>query len=148
LNKPRVRAALSGVLALSATSGGFTVAELTAQVHAMTGRIGYTSRQAAYDLRKFRGKQLITKPGRTRRYHLTPQTAGTIAALLTLRDQVIEPILAGVHKPAYGTQTRHLDPRGPRLREHPHRHADPLPRPRHQRHSTRRIDNILSIGIS
>jgi len=102
LNKPRVRAALSGVLALSATSGGFTVAELTAKVHAMTGRIGYTSRQAAYDLRKFRGKELITKPGRTRRYHLTPQTAGTIAALLTLRDQVIEPILAGVHSPRMG----------------------------------------------
>jgi hypothetical protein len=102
LNKPRVRAALSGVLALSATSGGFTVGELTAKVHAMTGRIAYTSRQAAYDLRKFRGKELITKPARTRRYHLTPQTAGTIAALLALREQVIQPILAGVHSPRMG----------------------------------------------
>ena len=32
-------------------SGGFTVAELTAKVHAMTGHTGYTVRQAAYDLR-------------------------------------------------------------------------------------------------
>jgi len=32
----------------------------------------YTIRQAAYDLRKLRGKELIAKPGRTRRYHLTP----------------------------------------------------------------------------
>jgi len=99
LNKPRIRAALSAVLALSAASGGFTVAAFTAKVHAMTGHTGYTIRQAAYDLRKLRGKELITKPGRTRRYHLEPQTAGTIAALLTLREQVIAPILAGVRSP-------------------------------------------------
>ena len=102
LNKPRIRAALSAVLALSAASGGFTVAEFTAKVHAMTGHTGYTIRQAAYDLRKLRGKELITKPGRTRRYHLEPPTAGTIAALLTLRDQVIAPILAGVRSPRMG----------------------------------------------
>src|ERR687898_536783 len=102
LNKPRIRAALSAVLALSAASGGFTVAEFTAKVRAMTGHTGYTVRQAAYDLRKLRGKELITKPGRTWRYHLSPQTAGTIAALLTLRDQVIAPILAGVRSPRTG----------------------------------------------
>ena len=82
--------------------GGFTVAEFTTKVHAMTGHIGYTIRQAAYDLRKLRGKELITKPGRIRRYHLSPQTAGTIAALLTLREQVIAPILAGVRSPRRG----------------------------------------------
>ena len=32
----------------------------------MTGHTGYTIRQAAYDLRKLRGKDLSTKPGRTR----------------------------------------------------------------------------------
>jgi hypothetical protein len=102
LNKPRIRAALSAVLALSVTSGGFTVAEFTTKVHAMTGNVGYTIRQAAYDLRKLRGKELIAKPGRTRRYHLTPQNAGTIAALLTLREHVIGPILAGVRSPRLG----------------------------------------------
>ena len=66
LNKPRIRGALAAVLALSATSDGFTVAKFTAKVHAMTGNTGYTIRQAAYDLRKLRGKQLVTKPGRTR----------------------------------------------------------------------------------
>jgi hypothetical protein len=45
---------------------------------------------------------LITKPGRTRRYHLAPQAAGTIAALLALREHVIEPILAGVRSPRMG----------------------------------------------
>ena len=53
-------------------------------------------------MRKLRGKELITKPGRTRRYHLEPPTAGTIAALLTLRDHVIAPILAGVRSPRMG----------------------------------------------
>jgi len=102
LNKPRIRAALSAVLALSPASDGFTVAELTAKVHTVTGHTGYTIRQAAYDLRKLRGKDLIAKPGRTRRYHLEPQNAGTIAALLALREQVIAPILAGVRSPRMG----------------------------------------------
>jgi hypothetical protein len=102
LNKPRIRAALSAVLALSTTSAGFTVAEFTAKVHAMTGHTAYTIRQAAYDLRKLRGKDLIAKPGRTRRYHLEPQNAGTIAALLALREHVIAPILAGVRSPRMG----------------------------------------------
>ena len=48
-------------------------------------------------------------------------------------------------QPPDGTQTGHLDQRRPRLREDPHRHANPLPRPGHPR---RRIDNILSIRIS
>jgi hypothetical protein len=94
LNKPRIRAALSAVLALSATTAGFTVAEFTAKVHTATGHTAYTVRQAAYDLRKLRGKDLIAKPGRARRYHLSPQNAGSIVALPTLREQVIGPILA------------------------------------------------------
>ena len=62
----------------------------------------YTIRQAAYDLRKLRGKQLVVKPGRTRRYHVPPDAARTIAALLSPRDQVIAPILAGVRTPRRG----------------------------------------------
>ena len=65
------------------------------------------------------------QPG-TRRYHLTPQNAGTIAALLTLREHVIGPILAGVRSPRRDA-THHLDQRRPQLREDPHRHANPLP---------------------
>jgi len=68
----------------------------------MTGQAGYTIRQAAYDLRKLRGKSLIIKPGRSRRYRVPPQAARTIAALLALRDQVIGPILAGVRSPRMG----------------------------------------------
>ncbi len=107
LNKPRIRAALAAVLALSAAPGGFTVADLAAKVQAMGGQTGYTIRQAAYDLRKLRGKDLVVKPGRSRRYQVPPPAARTIAALLVLRDQVIGPILAGVRSPRLGRKPAH-----------------------------------------
>jgi hypothetical protein len=71
------------------------------------GQTGYTIRQAAYDLRKLRGKDLVVKPGRSRRYQVPPPAARTIAALLTLRDQVIGPILAGVRSPRLGRKPTH-----------------------------------------
>jgi hypothetical protein len=63
LNKPRIRSTLAAVLALSVAPGGFTVTDLTAKVHAMTGQTTYTTRQATYDPRKLRGKDLLAKPG-------------------------------------------------------------------------------------
>jgi hypothetical protein len=57
-------------------------------------------------LRKLRGKGLTDKPGRTRRYHVPPQAARTIAALLALRDHVIAPILAGVRSPRMGRKPK------------------------------------------
>jgi hypothetical protein len=71
-------------------------------VHTITPNTDYTARHAAYDMRKLRGKQLIIKPGRSRRYHVLPPAARTIAALLALRDQIISPILAGVRSPRLG----------------------------------------------
>jgi hypothetical protein len=114
LNKPRIRAALLAALTLAPAPGGFTIAEHAARVCAITGHDGYTTRQAAYDLRKLRGKQLISKVGRTRRYHVPPDGARTIAALLTLRDHVIAPILVGVRSPRMGRKPR-SGPRRPRL---------------------------------
>jgi hypothetical protein len=102
VNGPRIRAVLTAVTALAPAPGGFTTADLVAKVHTMTGNTGYTARQGAYDLRKLRGKELIDKPGHARRYQVTPRAAGTITALLTLRDQVIGPILAGVRSPQFG----------------------------------------------
>ncbi|MGH3321846.1 MAG: hypothetical protein ACRDN9_17065 [Streptosporangiaceae bacterium] len=106
INKPRTRAALAAVLALwgAVAPDGFTVADLAAKVRSLTSQTAdaYTVRQAAYDLRKLRGKHLVVKPGRTRRYQVPGQAARTIAALLTLRDHVIAPILAGVRSPRMG----------------------------------------------
>jgi hypothetical protein len=104
LNQPRIRAALQAVLALAPSPGGFTVAQLTAKVQAMTGQTerDYTTRQAADDLKKLRGKHLVVKPDRSRRYHAPLEALRAITALLVLRDQVIGPILAGVRVPRRG----------------------------------------------
>ena len=110
LNKPRIRAALSAALALAAAPRGFTVAEFTARVQAMNGHATCTTRQAAYDLRKLRGKNLIIKPGRSRRYQTPAPAARTIAALLALRDQVIAPILAGIRSPRRGRKPANWTP--------------------------------------
>jgi hypothetical protein len=107
LNKPRTRTTLAAVVALAAAPDGFTVAELATRVHAISGHTDYTIRQAAYDLRKLRGHALITKPGRHRRYHVPPQAARTITALLALREHVIAPILAGVRVPRRGRKPAH-----------------------------------------
>ena len=104
INKPRARAALAAVLALAVAPDGFTVGDLAGKVRTLTGRNEqeYTIRQAAYDLRKLRAKQLVVKPGRARRYQVPGEAARTIAGLLTLRDQVIAPILAGIRRPGPG----------------------------------------------
>jgi hypothetical protein len=88
---------------------GFTVGDFADKIHAITGTSDaeYTIRQAGYDLRRLRGKQLVNKPGRTRRYQVGATAARTIPALLTLRDQVISPILAAVRSPRMGRKPAH-----------------------------------------
>jgi hypothetical protein len=102
LNNPRMRSALSAVLALAPSPAGFSTAHFRAKVQSMTGQSDgdYTLRQAAYDLKKLRAKDLITKLGRSRRYQLSPPSMRAITALLVLREHVIAPLLAGVRTPA------------------------------------------------
>jgi hypothetical protein len=109
LNLPRARAALAAALALAVAPQGFTVAQFTTQVQVITGQSpdGYSTRQAAYDLRKLRSKHLITKPGRTRRYHVPGHAARTLAAILTIRDKVIAPLIAGIRTPRQGRPPKH-----------------------------------------
>jgi hypothetical protein len=104
LNQSRVRTALAATLALAPAPMGFSLAQFTAKVQALAGQTegAYTRRQAAYDLRRLRGKQLIIKVGSSRRYQVPPNGARTIAALLTLRDQVIKPLLGGIGAPKRG----------------------------------------------
>lgn len=98
LDSPRMRNALAAVSALAPAPKGFTVADLAAKVHIMTGQTehDYTIRQAAYDLRKLRAHNLVNKPGRSRRYHVHPNAIRTITAITALRDQVLAPILGGI----------------------------------------------------
>jgi hypothetical protein len=106
LNNPRMRAALGAVLALGPAPIGFGVARFRAQILSMTGQsqADYTQRHAAYDLKKLRGKQLITKMGRSRRYEASPSSLRAITALHVLRDHVIRPVLAGAQTTPPHTQ--------------------------------------------
>ncbi len=112
LNKARMRVLLAAVLTLAPAPQGFRVADVAAQVHAMTGQTGdaYGTRHAAYDLKKLRAKQLIEAIPASRRYRVPPAGARTIAALLILRDNVIKPILAGTAKPKVGRKPKNWSP--------------------------------------
>ena len=104
LNQSRMRAALAAALALAPAPLGFSLAQFTAKVQAVAGQTdaAATRRQAAYELKRLRAKPLISKVGSSRRYQVPPDAARTIAALLTLRDQVIKPLLGGLGAPNRG----------------------------------------------
>jgi hypothetical protein len=104
LNNARMRHALAAVLALAVSPTGFSVGQFTDRVRALTGQPDhqYTVRQGAYDLRKLRAKQLLDKPGRSRRYHVPDEAARTIAGIVTLREHVLAPVLAGIRSPRLG----------------------------------------------
>jgi hypothetical protein len=112
LNKLRLRTVLTAVLALAPSPTGFSLNELTERITSTTthNEPTYTRRQAAYDLKKLRGKGLIAKLGRSRRYTVEPQALRAIAALLILRDHIIRPILAGVRSPRVGRRPNSWTP--------------------------------------
>ena len=70
LNKPCLRHVAEAIIALSASPGGFTASTPADQVHALGNQTAsaYGPRQAAYDLKKLRGKQIVHRIGSTRRY--------------------------------------------------------------------------------
>ena len=112
LQNPRMRAVCNAVLALAPKPGGFTISDLTNKIHQLfpdtAGK--YFPRQAAYDLMKLRGKQLVQKIVKTRNYCVQTPGIRILAALLTLREKVIRPVLAGAGKPRRGPKPKRIDP--------------------------------------
>ena len=90
LGQPRMRTVLAAVLALALAPRGFTLGDLAGKVREIGGQAlaDYGLRPAAYDLRKLRGKELVAKPGRTRRYVVPEPGLRTLTALVVLREQV------------------------------------------------------------
>jgi len=58
----------------------------------------YTSRQAAYDIKKLRGKELVCLIKNSRRYEATHDGLRMITAFLVLREKVLAPLLASACK--------------------------------------------------
>jgi hypothetical protein len=106
VNQPRMRAVLAAIIALAAAPHGFRCADLANKVHNSTIH-DYTPRQAAYDLKKLRGKNLVHKINNSRRYEPLPEGLQSMVALLTLREKVLKPVLAGAGKPKRGPKPKH-----------------------------------------
>jgi hypothetical protein len=98
LNNARNRHVLDAVVALSTEPDGFTLAQVAQKVRERTGwtQKKYSTRSAAYDLAKLRGKKLLRRAEHSRRYVADPGGVRTMCAYLVLRDKVIKPLLAGV----------------------------------------------------
>ena len=106
INQPRMRSVLQATLALSVAPQGFQCADLAAKVQEHIAS-PYTSRQAAYDLKKLRGKNLVRKIDNSRRYEPVPEGLREMTALLVLREKVIKPVLAGAGKPKRGRKPKY-----------------------------------------
>src|SRR6202163_934599 len=70
INRRRIRWAMEAVLALAPSPGGFTASQLAHQVRSRSqhSESEYGPRHAAYDLKKLRGKQMVGRIDKTRRY--------------------------------------------------------------------------------
>ena len=83
-------------LTLSTAPKRFTASDLARKVGDLgtSKDCGYTPRQAAYDLKKLRGKQLIDRIGSSHRYRPSATGLRAMTALVVLRHKVIQPLLA------------------------------------------------------
>jgi hypothetical protein len=108
LNQPRMRWVVEAVIALSPSPHGFTASQLAGQVQALSKQrpSDYGARRAAYDLKKLRGKKIVRRIGRTRRYESMPKGLKAMTALVVLRNKAIKPLLAAAQdlRPSRGAQ--------------------------------------------
>ena len=104
----RSPARVSAVIALAPSPQGFTVSQLAREVRAILrlSEAQYLPRHASYDLKKLRGKQWVHKIDKSRRYEPVPDGLKVMSALLTLREKVIKPVLAGAGKPKRGPKPK------------------------------------------
>jgi len=112
LQKPRMRAVSEAVLALAPQPEGLTAKGLAEKTGAlMDGSApSYTPRQAFYDLNKLRGKGLVERVEKTRRYRCPMTGIRTLAWMLVLREKVIKPVLAGAGKKRMGRPPKNIHP--------------------------------------
>lgn len=105
-NKPRMRAVMAAVVALAPKPKGFSASDLAMQVCRQTGQSSqeYGPTHAAYDLKKLRGKSLVIRLGKSRRYAPTSDGLRAITALSVLRDKVLKPLLAAAISQERGPQ--------------------------------------------
>lgn len=91
----RVQDLMSVVIAHSVKPDGFTVTDIIDVMRSKQGS-EYSTRMAAYDLRKLRGKGLIQKLMGSHRYQVTPDGLQQMVALLLLVKQQVPMLLSAI----------------------------------------------------
>ena len=97
VNRPRMRTVMEGVIALSTHPRGFSASDLAERVKEILGDSvpHYHSRQASYDLKKLRGKDLVRRIKHSQRYEASPEGLRAMTGFVVLRAKVLNPLLAG-----------------------------------------------------
>ena len=101
INKSRTIAVMESVQALAIKPGGYTLKEVSSLVKERLDKKqarGYTTAKAAYDVRKLRGKGLLEKVEKSRRYKTTKKGIGTIVTVLALTQKIIPTVLSSINK--------------------------------------------------
>jgi len=95
-NQPRMRAVLEALMSLAPDPRGFSISELASKVRERTAwsESEYGNRRAAYDLAKIRGKGLVERIPKRRRYRAVLSRFQSICALLVIREKVLKPLIA------------------------------------------------------
>jgi hypothetical protein len=97
VNRPRMRAVMEGVIALSTHPRGFSASDLAGRIKEILGNSApdYHARQASYDLKKLRGKDLVRRIKHSQRYEVSPEGLRAMTGFVVLREKVLNPLLAG-----------------------------------------------------
>lgn len=110
LNQARMRAVMQGVMGLSVNPRGFTASDLVGGVKEILGDSipDYHARQASYDLKKLRAKDLVQRIKRSHSYEASQEGLRAMAGFIVLREKVLTPLLAaaGNRKPGRKASNR------------------------------------------
>lgn len=100
INQPRIRAVMEAVVALSTYPHGFTAAQVAKKVKETLKdpTIHYESRNASYDLKKLRAKELVSLIKHSQRYEATQDGLPLMAAFLIFREKILNPLLSTAGK--------------------------------------------------
>jgi len=88
---------MKGVIDLSVDPRGFTASDVAGRVKEILGDSvpSYHARQASYDLKKLRGKDLVHRIKNSRFYETSQEGLRAMGGFIVLLEKVLTPLLAG-----------------------------------------------------
>jgi hypothetical protein len=101
INKNRTIAIMESVVALAIKPNGYTAKDIAILMKERLDKKqakDYTPAKAAYDMRKLRGKGLVVKIEKSRKYKTTKKGMETIIAVLAFTQKTMPSILSSINK--------------------------------------------------